>query len=206
MRPANAILVLCGLASLGLVLWLAEAGGSSPAAAVGAPVPKEPALATAAEAPEEPAGTEIPHWRATNPAEVRRVVKFCRKAGPESLASLRDAALRSPDPLVAGNALRALGRLGAVIDDPELVRLIEDPRQRLRQEAVLALGRSRSQAAVQHLAPLLEWDDPVLRPLVLQALASLGGERSREILRSVLDDDRSSATERLIARKGLEQG
>jgi hypothetical protein len=71
---------------------------------------------------------------------------------------------------------------------------------------VIALGRSRSVAAVERLATLVDHAEPGLRPFVLQALANLGGERSRAILRAALADARSTETERTIARAALEQG
>jgi hypothetical protein len=142
-------------------------------------------------------------WLAQTPAQVRAVVRFCREAVVADAAGLRSVALSSPDPLVAGNALRALGRLGAVARDSELVALVRDPRPRVRQEVVLALGASGYTPVVEDLAPLLERDDLVLRPLVLQALGWLAGARAGALLESVLRDRAATEVDRAFARQAL---
>ena len=165
-------------------------------------------------APARPAGPETPvrlapprvlqgFWVAQTPAELRVVVRFCREAVAADATELRSVALSSPDPLVAGNALRALGRLGAVAHDPELIALLEDSRPRVRQEVVIALGASGYPPVVEDLAPLLEEDDAVLRPLVLHALGRLGGARARALLESVLRDRETKEVDRAFARQAL---
>jgi len=57
----------------------------------------------------------------TTPAEVREVVHATRSATSEEAKDLRRLALTSSDPLVIGNAVRALGRLGEFASDPNLV-------------------------------------------------------------------------------------
>lgn len=142
-------------------------------------------------------------WLAQTPAQLRAIVHFCREAGVADSAELRSLALSSLDPLVAGNALRALGRLGAVARDPELIALLEDARPRVRQEVVIALGRSNYAPVVVDLLPLLDRDDPALRPLLLHALGRLGGTRGRERLAAVVEDLRSSEIDRAFARAAL---
>ena len=73
-------------------------------------------------------------------AEVRAAVFAARAAAPADRSGLRDAALHAVDPTVAGAALRALGRLGLVAADAELLALADDPRPRIRQELLLALA------------------------------------------------------------------
>jgi HEAT repeat protein len=111
---------------------------------------------------------------ATTPAEVRTVVLECRAAGPDDVEWLRDVALRSPDPLVAGNALRALGGIVSIAGDEELTALLVDPRLRLRQEAVIALGRSRDPAALPLLEEVLERGEPETAPLAQYGVNHLG--------------------------------
>ncbi len=220
MTRANRFLALACIASLGIVLWLVgteatgtiageERGDTLFGAARDADVaPKSDANAEGA--PDGSLGGSIasfPVMQATTPADVRTVTRFCRKAGEGDVAALRYAATKSADPLVVGNALRALGRLGAFAGDAELEALLTDERQRVRQEAVIALGYSGSgAAAVEQLVPLVEERDPMLRPLVLQALGRLGGEQARDVLKSVLSDERSSEAERALAREGLARG
>lgn len=151
------------------------------------------------------AGSPLP-LRATTPEEVRDVVRFCRSAGTSEIPDLRRAALASEDPLVAGNALRALGRLGAVAHDPQLVALLHDGRLRVRQEVVVALGRSGDPRVVSHLEPLLADGEPELRSLVIQALGRIGGNRARALLRACQDDPAATSVERAFARAALAQG
>ncbi len=206
MTRANRILASACVASLGVLLWLV--GSERTGTLAGAELESDvPALADGiADGAGEVSLAPFPVMQATTPAEVRTVTRFCRAAQQSDVDALRYAATRSPDPLVVGNALRALGRLGAFAGDAELEALLTDERQRVRQEAVIALGYSGSASAVERLAPLAEERDPLLRPLVLQALGRLGGEHARIVLESVLSDERSSEAERALAREGLARG
>ena len=138
---------------------------------------------------------------ATTPAELRQVVHACRAAGPEAVHELQSAALSSPDPLVVGNALRALGRLGAVSGDAELEALLSDPRRRVRQELVLALGRSRDPAAAERLLlPLLDGGQTDLRPLAIRSLALLGTSAGRARLEALPSELELTEVERALLR------
>jgi len=145
----------------------------------------------------------LPPMEATTPGEVRQVVNFSRDATAGELPALREMALRSEDPLVAGNAIRALGRLGAVADDPQIVDLINDPRPRVRQEMVLVLGRSGQPAFEDRLIPLLDDGDSNLRQLVIHALGQLKGPRARLLLEEIVDSAASTRSERSFARTAL---
>lgn len=134
---------------------------------------------------------------------MRAVVDYCRGADASHVPTLRRVALSSPDPLVTGNALRALGRLGAVRpSDPELAGLLDDPRPRVRQEVVIALGESADPASVDLLAPLLRAEPASLRPLVLQALGRIGTREARAALDAYAP--RASEDERPFLRAALE--
>jgi hypothetical protein len=113
---------------------------------------------------------------------------------------LRLAALESDDPYVVGNAIHALGILGRVAGDRELIAMIDDPRLRVRQELVRSLGASSDVSAVAVLGRVIAGDDPTLRPLALQALGRLGGDEARRLIASTLDDPRSDAVELAFAR------
>ncbi len=143
--------------------------------------------------------TSFPTLDPTTPADVREILRYCEAAGSEQIADLRRAALESSHPLAVGNALRALGRLGAVMGDPDLLALVEDERPRVRQELVMALGVSGDPAALGMLSPLLD-SEPGLRPLVIQALGRLGGDQARAILATVRPSDE---TERAYLRTAL---
>lgn len=133
-------------------------------------------------------------------ADVRALIAFCDAATALDTPDLRHAALEASNPLVAGNAVRALGRLGLVeARDAELVALLRDERPRLRQEIIVALGKSGDPAAVVLLVPLLETTGGMLRPLVVQALVRLGGPEARAALEAFAP--RASETERALLRE-----
>lgn len=201
MKRLVALSSVLGLALVALAGWLLVPRAAAPVADASAELEPAP---TAERAPEPAMRAGVgPPMAATTPEEVREVLAFTRGAGAEELESLRRMALESSDPLVAGNALRALGRLGTWSGDEELMALLDDPRARVRQDAVVALGQSRDPDAVAHLAPLLEEDDATLRALTIQALGRIGGERSRELLESMREDPRASDAERAFLRDAL---
>jgi hypothetical protein len=158
-----------GLAGLVAVAMIAAHRGTPPAAS--AVEPSEPA--SHVDSPE-PADAELPV--VTTPAELREYVRRCRSASERDSAWLRRAALESPDPLVAGNGLRALGRLGVVVGDEELLALTEDERPRVRQELVLVLALARNPGAREHLDAITR-EDPELAALAARASAALQGRR-----------------------------
>lgn len=176
----------------------------APAVAIGAGestgplAPQGAAEPVAAVAPRDVAGV-APLLVAATPADVRAVRRFCRDADTSDLVQLRSMALAA-DPLVAGNAIAALGRLRAVIEDAQLVELLHDPRQRIRQAVVVALGDSGDPRAVAMLVPALDDRSPELRPLVIRALGRLGAAAP---LRELLTDPRGSEPDRIFARTAL---
>jgi HEAT repeat protein len=146
-----------------------------------------------------------PLMEATTPEEVRQVKHYARDATSEDIASLTHMAARSGDPLVAGNAIRALGRLNAFADNPELVALIDDSRLRVRQETVVALGLSGNAEMVDRLLPVLEERENGLRHLAIQALGRLGGPIARQKLEEILHDSDATEADRTFARVALDQ-
>ncbi len=145
---------------------------------------------------------DIPLAAATD-EEVRDVVLGARRATDADRDSLRRIALDSTDPLVAGNAVRALGRLRAVGDDPELSSLLQDARPRVREEMVVAIGASDDSGAVELLLPLLLEPDGNLRALAMDALGRLGGARARAALDAIARDDGAPAADRVHAQAAL---
>lgn len=146
-------------------------------------------------------GDGFPHLAATNPQEVRAVLRWCESANSSSVPALREAAL-SQDPLVAGVAIRTLARLSAV-SAGEAASLLDDPRPRVRQEAVLSMGTSGDPDAVEHLARVVQGEDPALRALALRALGDLGGERARAIVEDRLRDPRATEVEKAFASAAI---
>jgi hypothetical protein len=139
--------------------------------------------------------------RAATPEEMREVILFCREAGGNDLASVRKMAFESDDPLVAGNAIKALGRLEKIRHGDELMALLEDPRPRVRHETIRALCAPGRYTSIAKLVELLETErDPTARVLAIQGLGRIGGRRAEKALREICDDPRTSETERLFAR------
>jgi len=201
-RPTwNSFIITVAAACVGLAAMLLTGGRdrapdeTSPGAAPEQGIVERPAA-------ENPGGLLL---EATTPEELREVLQFCRKADRSDISSLRNLAVTSPDPLVAGNAVRALGRLRAVAGCPGLLALARDPRPRIRQEVVVALGKSGSPSAVEPLAALLEEGEPGLRPLVIQALGHLGGERAGALLMEIMEDPGATRTDRAFARAALKK-
>jgi HEAT repeat protein len=129
---------------------------------------EELALASAALHAEPRELEDLPSI--STPAELRAFVRALEAAGPQDAPRLRRIALVAADPLVAGNALRALGRLDLVAADPELLRMLDDPRPRLRQEVVRALACSADPGARARLDELARSaEDPELRALARHA-------------------------------------
>ena len=145
-----------------------------------------------------------PLLEARTPAEVRSVVRYSSAAGKGSVAELRKMA-EADDALVAGNAVRALGRLGASPADGTMEDLLRDARPRVRQEAVVALGLARDERAVAVLERVLEEGESDLGPLAIQALGQIGGLRARSVLERRLEDPSTTDVERVFARRALEE-
>lgn len=131
------------------------------------------------------------------------MVRTSGEAGPEAALELRRVALGSSDPLVAGNAVRALGRLGAVAGEVDLLRLLSDRRPRVRQEIVMALGASGDPRVLDDLAPMLVAEDPSIRTLAIQAIGRIGSPRARELLTEACQDADRTDVERVFLRNAL---
>ena len=140
---------------------------------------------------------------ARSDADVREVLRLSEAAGRSEADRVREVALESPDPLVVGNAIRTLVRLGVFARDDELLGLIHDPRLRVRQEAVLGIGSAGDARLASLLIPLLGDPEAGLRALAIKALGDLGGESAEVELRRVLEDPEASEVDRAFARSAL---
>jgi HEAT repeat protein len=135
--------------------------------------------------------------------DVEAKLALCRSAELPDVPALRELALTATEPLVAASAVGALGRLGEVAHDAELVALLSDQRPRVRQETIVALGKSRQPACVVSLEPLLSDTDPAVRLLAVRAIGEVGGPRAIELLRGVLERPGHTEAERECARAAL---
>lgn len=140
--------------------------------------------------------------RAASAAEVRAVKRWTDHAERSNADELLAAALSAEDPLVVGNAIRALARLGRC-DDERLLGFIDDRRPRVRQELVLALGETRLLGSVALLVGRYEHADDSIRPLIVRSLGSIGGDEARRFLCTIRDDPSATPLERELAAVGL---
>ena len=144
-----------------------------------------------------------------SPAEVRSLLRATESARRGDVQTLRDAALCSEDPLLAGNAIRALARLDALHADEDLLTLIDDPRSRVRHELVRGLGMaSRPTSAerdrvVELLLTVVRCDDVDAGALALQSLGRLGGQDAQSILAQVAASPSSTRMQRAFANQAL---
>jgi HEAT repeat protein len=166
-----------------------------PAISPGRPSSPGAAFAVPGELPDE----------VTTPGELRNLARFVNESTREDVPGLRGLALHATDPLVAANALRGLSRLGAVADDAEILALVEDPRIRVRQEVIRALGESGSATALGTLIRQIDVEDPRLRLLVIQALGRLGDRAARKPLVEIAGSATSSEVEKVFAREALDR-
>ena len=201
MGKTSSLPALAGIAAVATAMLGHELLGASRGAATVAPVAAAQSSGEPAAAPTTAAVGMQPPGSAH--ASMREWRRFCGSADRTAAAELRSAALTDADPLIAGNALRALGRLQLVACDPELRALLSDPRPRVRQEAVIAMGGCGDPTAVAAIAPLLQ--ESTLRSLAIQALGRLGGSQARALLDQVMGDPRSTPTDCAFARSALAQ-
>lgn len=127
---------------------------------------------------------------------LRRLMAACAAADEAAIPRLQKLGA-SPDPAVAGNAIRALGRLQAADGDPAIVAMLRDERPRVRHEAIVALGASGNPASIPLLEPLLQGRDHQGRLLAIQALAQLG---ATEVLQRLVADPATDAGTRSFVR------
>jgi len=200
-----------GLAILSMVAFVTTLDTGSPFSHVSTPT-AGPAVEKRGGVPNSPpkraVGTEriAPAMVINTPQRMRAAIRYCQNAPSAAIPELRRLALSARDPLLAGNAVRALGRLGVVANDQHLVALIRDPRLRMRQEAVVALGVDGDPTAVEPLASILAGTDATIRPLAIEALGKAGGETARKLLEAVLQDRRAPEIDRVFARAALVYG
>lgn len=106
-------------------------------------------------------------------SDVPGFVAACEMAEANEIPRLRELA-SSEDPLVAGRAIAALGRLGGLHDDPGLEGYLQDPRPRVRHEAILGLGSGGDRHVIPLLIPILDDKDPQAKLLAITSLGQLG--------------------------------
>ena len=208
MQPRKTILAVAVACLLGSASWWLFTRSED--IVVAPPAPSADVVADGTLVPVAPAdngerAAVFPIMRATTPAEVREVLRITKAATSQDRPALLDAALHAADPLVAGSAVKALGRLHGFTSEPALLALVTDPRLRVRQDAVTACGLDGRAAAIPHLERALATSDAALRPLVLEALGRIGGATARALVQRVAADPDAARTDRVFARAALER-
>lgn len=201
-RAMSTSLFLLGLAAAAIVV---AAGSWGEAPASGARVVSGGPAAVARNAAPEEAGLVALDAAAVplDPAAVRALRAELRAAGVEDASRPEVLARHAADPLVAGNALRAMGRLGMATADRALGELVDDARPRVRQEAIVACGESGDRRHVPRLLQVLHGADEVERALAIRALGRLGGPEAARALFEVERDPEQSETARVFACEAL---
>lgn len=117
----------------------------------------------------------------------------CRKYAIQALGKIRDE--RVLDPLMhqlrsdefKDDAIQALVELGEPAV-PRLIAALRDKDENVRKSAVLALGRIKSQEAIDPLIEMTKDADWFIRLTAAAALESIGDERGREAIKPLLKD------------------
>jgi len=104
--------------------------------------------------------------------------------------------------LVRSHAARELARLGAVAAAPHVAKLADDPAERVRMTALLALGALNAPGFERTLVAGLDDPAPIVRCCVAEALARIGGKDAIPALRKTLNED-PDAEVRLYAAESL---
>ncbi|MBK8978255.1 MAG: HEAT repeat domain-containing protein [Planctomycetes bacterium] len=183
-----------GAAAVGAIDAAAADPGTpndGPAAATAPPLPP-PVRTIAGFAPEPQTMADVHALRARTAA-----------ATAEAIPALRRTALAAGNPLAAGLALQALGRLRAVAGDAELLALVDDPRPRVRQELVAALGTSGDPTCATTLAAATRDADETTRTLAIRALGVLGGRAAHSELQRLQARTDLTRVERTFLRDAL---
>ncbi len=197
------VVAIIGLSTIAVSLCPGDAQGGLAAA-----TPGSPDLLVESTPNGEGEAQPVPYLEqsmmvVTTPEEVRSILQYCRKASLKNEASLRRMAFGSSDPLVASNAIRALGRLGLFQWDSSTQELLNDPRPRVQQETILAFGQSRESNALESLIAISEDQESPQRTLALRALGAIGGEQAQAVLNVVAANPNFSQVDRAFARAAL---
>ncbi len=166
---------------LGSAAWLLAAGTTPP------------------PAPTLGAGGGIALIEPQADADVRGFVAACELAEANEIPRLRELA-DSEDALVAGRAIAALGRLGVLHDDPQLLEHLADSRPRVRHETIIALGPSGDRHMVPLLIPILEDEDLQAQLLAITSLGQLG---ATDALNELIETPGTDPTVKAFAQGAL---
>jgi HEAT repeat protein len=118
--------------------------------------------------------------------------------GPRVVGILAQLARDPQQPgFVRVRAIQAAGQFATPAARTVLRRALRDPEPMLVREAVLSMQRAFGAGALRDVAPLLDHEDTAVREAAIRALAAIGGDRARELLRARLarEDDQVLVTQ-----------
>ncbi len=122
----------------------------------------------------------------------------------DALTLLTGAVGTESDPAALEGALEGLGALGGAAVLPHLGRALHSPEARTRAAAVRGLAATGEPEGLSMVLAMLQGEaDPAVRASAEEAVRATGGERARELLRSLALDGRRDAEARLRAVEGL---
>ena len=121
--------------------------------------------------------------------ELRPLVKVAKakrlaREHQEDVARIPEliAKTSSPAAFIRREAALELGRIGETKGARTLVKMLRDREERVRVNAIQALGWMQSKAAVRELRKLAQGDDVVMRRRAVQALGQIGGAKAAKVL------------------------
>lgn len=117
----------------------------------------------------------------------RELVRVVSSLGHETAEALADALSETDNRAARRAFMEALVELGDAAREV-VEEMVEDPRWFVVRNAVLILGQSGGEQAVQHLTSTLAHDDPRVRKETLLALAKIGGEDAGTLAQNKLAD------------------
>jgi HEAT repeat protein len=193
--PARSAALVASVVALGGVLYLSR---SKPPPEP-APAPAAPTSASAAPvASAVPSGDPFPTLAPETPEQLQEVATYTRQAGPDDVAELQRATRESESAVVVGESLIALSRLQALTIDDEFKEFLKDPRPRVRNDAIVALGMSGDPHAIEILTGLLDPEQPQVRAVALGALRRIGSAEAKRIIAEALADPKATALDRRL--------
>ena len=104
---------------------------------------------------------------------------------------------------MAANALRALARLGGISPSDELASLVNDPRQRVRQDALRAIAASHDSRSTELFISCLNGEERDLRLVAIEALGEIGGTATIEALKDAQKNAGADELEQVLLRHAI---
>lgn len=146
----------------------------------------------------------LPRWEQASERERTYLAYLFGQIRLPAAAKLLAEALDSPDPELRMVAAQGLGAIGSVDFFPVLLQSLEDQVAEVREQALnalIAIGRQFSAAAIEALGPLLQAETAEIRLSAVRILGKLDGADVRPALQLALKDEaakvRSAAVQAL---------